>query len=257
MPATFAVTYVYDGTFEGFLCCVFESYRAREIPVAIYGPQERVAALFQDRQIATCSELAGRVLQSIPERIGLEALVFLKQAFLTDLIQKECFMLTFLRLGYRYGARVMDMRLDQRLYPLFQAVRRLDRESHLWKGFLRFRETSNDVLVAHFRPKCQVLPMIAEHFCSRYPKERFLILDETHQMALAYQPYEATLVSLEEPFLPAQAVKESETEKLWRLFYETVEIQERRNPRYRMSQMPKWYWENMTEFFTFSGKEKK
>lgn len=257
MPAAFTITYIYDGTFEGFLCCVFESYHAREIPAAIYGPQEQMTALFQSRQIMTSSEVAERVLKSIPERIGHEALFFLKQAFLTDLIQKECFMLTFLRLGYRYGARVLDMRLDQRLYPLFRAVQRLNRESHLWKGFLRFREASNDVLIAHFRPKCQVLPVIAEHFCSRYPNERFLIMDETHRMVLAYQPYEAKLASLHEPFLPAQAVIETETEKLWQLFYETIEIKERRNPRCRMSQMPKWFWENMTEFSVFPNEEKK
>ena len=29
------VTYCYDGSFEGFLCCIFESYRNKEVPTAI------------------------------------------------------------------------------------------------------------------------------------------------------------------------------------------------------------------------------
>ena len=29
------VVYAYDGSFEGLLCCVFESYERREIPVDV------------------------------------------------------------------------------------------------------------------------------------------------------------------------------------------------------------------------------
>ena len=35
---------------------------------------------------------------------------------------------------------------------------------------------------------------------------------------------------------------------LWRLFYHTVSIEERYNPKCRMTHMPKRYWNNMTEF---------
>ena len=32
------VVYLYDGTFEGFLCCVFESFAQHEIPFAVWTP---------------------------------------------------------------------------------------------------------------------------------------------------------------------------------------------------------------------------
>ena len=28
--------YIYDGTFEGFLCCIYQSYVRREVPKHIY-----------------------------------------------------------------------------------------------------------------------------------------------------------------------------------------------------------------------------
>ena len=31
--------YRYDGSFQGFLCCVFESFARREIPAAVCGVQ--------------------------------------------------------------------------------------------------------------------------------------------------------------------------------------------------------------------------
>lgn len=41
------VIYWYDGTFEGFLCCVFESYANREIPWDIWYYATRQSSLFR------------------------------------------------------------------------------------------------------------------------------------------------------------------------------------------------------------------
>ena len=39
MLADAALSYRYDGSWEGLLCCVFESYTAHELPTAILGPE--------------------------------------------------------------------------------------------------------------------------------------------------------------------------------------------------------------------------
>ena len=33
------VVYLYDGSFEGFLCCVYESFAQHELPFAVWSPQ--------------------------------------------------------------------------------------------------------------------------------------------------------------------------------------------------------------------------
>ena len=33
------VVYLYDGSFEGFLCCVYESFAQHELPFAVWTPQ--------------------------------------------------------------------------------------------------------------------------------------------------------------------------------------------------------------------------
>ena len=40
-----AVVYLYDGSFEGFLCCVFESFAQHEIPFAVWKPERETAPL--------------------------------------------------------------------------------------------------------------------------------------------------------------------------------------------------------------------
>ena len=39
------VVYLYDGSFEGFLCCVFESFAQHELPFAIWTPERETATL--------------------------------------------------------------------------------------------------------------------------------------------------------------------------------------------------------------------
>ncbi len=40
------VVYLYDGSFEGFLCCVFESFAQHEIPFAVWTPERETATLY-------------------------------------------------------------------------------------------------------------------------------------------------------------------------------------------------------------------
>ena len=61
------IIYQYDGTFDGFLCCVFHSYVEKELPVAIYCDEE-FFSLYEVRNINTVPENAGRVYRSIVKR---------------------------------------------------------------------------------------------------------------------------------------------------------------------------------------------
>ncbi len=239
--------YRYDGSLDGLLCCVFESYAEKEIPVNILTPDACQPLLFPTKEIPTDLQKAGRVLTSIPKKLGASALNFVRRAFLTCLVEKELCILLFLRLGFRHGPAVMNMLTDNVVNTLFKAIKHLDRESHLLKGFLRF-SIVNNVLVGEIEPKNYVLPLLVQHFCERYPEERFLIHDKTHGMGLVYQPYQSAIIPIESLELPAADEEEQTFRELWQLFYDTIAIQGRYNPECRMSHMPKRYWKYMTEF---------
>ena len=239
--------YLYDGSFNGLLCCVFESYYKREMPAEILTPDIPQAILFPVKKITTDPQKANRVLVSIPKKMGHVVLDFLQHAFLTCLPQKELHILRFMRMGYSHGPSVMAMLANDAVHILFKAVKHLKNESHLLKGFLRFSVFHN-VLVGEIEPKNYVLPLLRQHFCQRYPEERFLIFDKTHGMALAYHPYQSAIITVEDLVLPEPDKKEQSYRELWRLFYETIEVEGRHNPQCRMSHMPKRYWKCMTEF---------
>ena len=52
------VVYLYDGSFEGFLCCVYESFAQHELPFAVWTPQRETATLYPVKDIATAPAVA-------------------------------------------------------------------------------------------------------------------------------------------------------------------------------------------------------
>lgn len=239
--------YRYDGSFEGFLCCVFESFQRREIPMDIRPEGEGQMSLYPERYIDTNPQTADRVFVSVPLKISKAAAEFIADAFLSCMEQKELYLLRFLRLGYRYGAPVMNMLANDTVNALFKAVQFLKNESHYYKEFIRFSEIEG-VLISMIEPKNFVLPLIREHFCSRFSGERFLIYDRTHRMMLAYQPFEAKLIPVDDFQMPEAEAEERHYRDLWQMYYHAIAIEGRYNPKCRMNHMPKRYWGCMTEF---------
>ena len=67
--------YEYDGTIEGLLCCVFESYQKKEMPLDITPSGERQLTLGTTRFIQTDLTKAARVRRAIPRKISHDALM--------------------------------------------------------------------------------------------------------------------------------------------------------------------------------------
>lgn len=253
-PRDSGTVYTYDGSFDGLMCCVFESYDRNELPMDILPEGAQLPLLLPVRAVETDEQRAKRVLKSVPEKMGKEAPRFLRNAYLTCHPQKELLTLKFMRLGFAQGPSVMDMLADDTVSELSRAVQHLEHEAHLLTGFIRFSE-SRGVLTSQIEPKNIVLPLISQHFCERFCGERFVIFDKTHGMALLHEQGSAAICGVDEFEQPAPDEQELKFRELWRLFYDTIEIKERHNPRCRMSHLPKRYWNCMTEFAREDGKK--
>ena len=242
------ITYRYDGSFEGFLCCVFDSFYRRELPSAILSEQDDRVLLFPEHRVETDTDHAERVYTSLRRRISSQAADLVSLGFLTCLPERELLLLQFLRMGYRQGASVVHMLADDTVGQLTRAVQHLHNEAHLLLGFVRFSEYDGR-LAAIITPKNQVLPLMVSHFCWRYPEECFLIYDSTHAQALLYRPHQTAIIPLAHFALPQPGPEEAHFRQLWQCFYNTVAIKGRENPKCRQGHLPKRYWGNMTEFW--------
>ena len=163
--------------------------------------------------------------------------------------EKADIVLNFLKIGYQQGRRVLKMLGNPDVLALMELDRKVANETHNFKGFLRFTELKGGMLFGKIEPRCDVVPLLEKHFSERFPKENWIIYDEKRKKALVH-PAEGECV-----MIIGQAVREriaalqkvDEYEDLWKVFFDTIGIEARKNPKCQQTNLPQWYRKNMTE----------
>ena len=165
--------YEYDGSFEGFLTCIFESYAQKEVLTAISCGEDIPFMLFPVRTVLTDRDHAARVYRKVV-KLSPEAADLLRRGFLTCLPDREMHLYRLVVKLLEEGPRFLRDLSDETLYPILRAVRHLNGEVHQYKGFVRFSDLGG-VLGGEIEPKNRVLPLLRRHFCDRYRNERFFL----------------------------------------------------------------------------------
>ena len=178
------VVYTYDGSFDGFLSCVFARYANKEVPIAISRDEDFPPTLFPCRFIPTDPAHARRVLRKVLTLSPYGARL-LQRGFLTCLPDRELALLNLVTTLLEEGPGFLRDRSHPAVYPVFRAVRHLEGEAHVLKGFVRFSDLGG-VLGGEIEPKNRVLPLLRSHFCARYPQDAFFLYDRTHHEALLH-----------------------------------------------------------------------
>ena len=248
MPLREDIVYRYDGSLDGMLSCVFESYERHELPAAILGPRQEQYMLFETRLVPSDQQKADRVLKGLCAAAGSRASEMAQLVHLTCLPEKELAALRFVRLAMKAGPRTLSMLADYRVNTLTRAVRSLQMEAHHLTGFLRFNEAQDGTLAALITPRNDVLPLLDAHFSDRLPEERFIIYDRTRLKALMHLPGISRTVDVNEIRMPALCQKELDIQMMWRRFHQTVAIEGRNNPRLQRNNLPLRFRPDMTEF---------
>ena len=240
------VVYIYDGSFEGFLCCVYHFYYNRLKPVRIVSQRQYTPSFYENYIVDTDYEQVYKVRFAIEEKMGYRNLAFINDCFITCLPDREMHMLKYIVKGFRVGSRIIDMITDEDVAALRKAHRHLEREKEKYLGIIRFYK-AGDIYVSKIEPKNQILPLITWHFTNRFADQQFIIYDATNKQALIYSNKNYKIIYVEDIELPQMDRDERYKRQLWKHFYDTVAIKERYNPRCRMSFMPKRMWNNLPE----------
>ena len=164
----------YDGTYPGFLSCVFDCYVNREEPVEFRTPEDMCCSLYPLRTVETDEAHAQRVYRSFAGKLGREGRELAVRGFLTCLPDKELALLTLIRRGLREGDRVRLDLSDPVMARVNLALAKMWTEWDHLKGFVRFSDLDG-VLVGEIEPKNRVLPLLAGHFAARYSGEQIVL----------------------------------------------------------------------------------
>lgn len=233
MNNNYNMTYIYDGTLDGLFTCVFRCYEDKYIPGAVITGMTLTpcAHVFTDKQ------KAARVRRGVHDKMGAMASDIVYRAFLSDFEDKELAIIRFIVYGMKAGmsaARDLTHPVVERIREIYRAV---NREASLTAERMVFSLAGN-LMVSIIEPCHNVLPLIVKRFTQRYPNEEIFIYDKIHKLGATWSHSRLTFREIEH-FEPDPADEEEETyRRLWQIFYDTVEIKERHNPRLMAQNMP-------------------
>ncbi len=248
------VVYLCEDTPDGIFTAIYDAWAARlpDDVLSICVERNYELELFaQCRYVQTDMEKAVKVARSVKTKISQEAYYMIYNAALSFERDKIDCIYHFLKMGFRYGAGVVQMHGEDVVCRIFELRRNVGNESHMFREILRFHDTEEGILIAKIHPKNQVLSLIAEHFSDRFPEEHFVILDEVHEMGLFHEKGKQWyLAPLEREILEKiwQHRGSTEYESLWKTFFNTIAIEERRNYKCQRNMCALRYRDYMVEF---------
>ena len=242
--------YTYDGSFEGFLTCIYESYYRKDNPVEIISCFEYEPTLISNQVIIETDIIkADKVVNAIIEKISSDALQNIFDVFLSNVPGSDTTLYAYIKLGFKLGGKT-DMHLHNDIVlNVHKIKRKVIIETHNMLGFIRFKQVASNLFYSSIEPDHNILSLISPHFAERLSAESWIIHDLSREIASLYKDGKWIITSLKKE--AASLLLNDDGfyyETLWQEFFRTIAIEERKNPRLQARLMPRRYWKHLTEF---------
>ena len=249
--------YIYDGSFEGLLTCIYEAYYRRENPCFIRSSEKYSESikgtlfplLEVPLSVETDIKKSSSVYDAVEKKISAKAMETIYHVFLSEIHNFELLILDYVRLGFKTGYD-LDKRLqDKRVMDMHKAEKKVIYEVHRMQGLLRFREKQG-LYYAAYEPDHNITALVTPHFAERLSDQDFIIHDVRRGIASVCSRNEWFVTSLDESDLnlSSKGTDGFDYEALWKGYFRWASIDERKNLRNQKRQMPKRYWKHLTEF---------
>lgn len=243
------IVYVYDGSFEGMLTCVYEGYYSNIKPEAIFSTYQYEGDLLHEAHfVITDPEKAFKVSKAIVEKLSEEFFHKIVNAFFSEDRDVATHIYKLLRFAFKVGPEVIKHGAMEVVTNVTKLSTAVARETHLFVGLVRFVELKGGVYYCQFAPTYNQVPLLAEHFTERMHNQVWVIHDIERNIAVFYDTkswYVNEFFGMEDyPLSDDELLYQA----LWQTFHQKIAIEERLNPRCQRSFMPKKYWKYLTEF---------
>ena len=250
--------YTYDGTYEGLLSVIFETYRLKTPATRIVPQDEWQDSLFdQPIYVATNPAWAQRVQKGIERKCSESTLKILYRAFLSETPQVSDLIYDFVRKAMAAERDITDNFGDDTVLRLHELDKKMGREIHRMHAFIRFQRTKDDIYYSVIEPDFNVMPLIGEHFEKRYPAQHWLIYDAKRRYGIYYNcdtrqtdfvtfadDHRLQFRQLNEEILDDN---EPDFQILWKSYFDSVNIPERKNLKLHLQHVPRRYWKYLSE----------
>ena len=168
------IVYTCEDTFEAMMTCIYDAWASKEGHQNIRLKTEPLGTmeLFCEYRTVTSDPVKTRkVVRSIQQKISSTAYLMVYRCALSDHPDKLDRIYRFLLLGFAYPAQLTDMLQHPYVNAVFELNRKVMNEAHLFRECVRFQALPDGVLLAHIKPKSDILTLLYPAFDDRMPSE--------------------------------------------------------------------------------------
>lgn len=239
--------YLYDGTFEGLLTCIYHHYYTEKAAGIFIVDSYQPNFLNSYMAVETDETKAVKVYDAIEKKISSYDLKRIYRAFLSCDPSKEMKILNYVVMGFHVGAKISGLHSNPMVLEVQSLEKKIYVERERMLQFVRFSVMDGQVLYAVIEPDNDIIELIANHFCERYKNDPFIIHDAGRGKALIGYHGRWYISDFKEDDVPAISQDEKAYRCLWKNYFDNIAIKERTNPRCQKNFMPVRYWKHLTE----------
>ncbi len=250
------VDYQYDGSFTGLLSVIFEIYTSRQTPKSIQKNYLSSPNLFaNNKYVKTNKTHSDRLLIGLSKKVSRNTIRDLYKAILFESPSSEMHIYGMIKYIFDQPKSVENDFRNNHVLAIQQMAKKVNREVHRMHAFVRFQKTKDDIYTATIHPDYDVIPLIGDHFEKRYSDQSWLIYDVKRDYGLFYDLQKVETIQLNSALMTSQnkvsrsilAEKELDFEKLWKHYFNSTNIPERKNMKLHLQHVPKRYWKYLPE----------
>lgn len=253
--------YLFDGTMDGLLSAVFDTFLLKEEPDRLLTSGD-VVPLFCERihKVATDTGKAQRVWTALEKKLPRDAMRLISTSQLSELTELWQPLYMLVCKVFRSGPEVVRNFADPDILTVTQIARRVMHEAHRMMQFVRFQKAKDGTYLSVISPDHNVLPLVIDHFHDRFNDQPWLIYDAHRHYGYHYDGLSAPAritfedektvpFSLSDGKLSEDVLSTDDQllQDLWRTYFKAICIRERLNPKKQLNDMPRRYWKYLTE----------
>lgn len=241
--------FIYDNSFEGLITSIYYAFYSKSEVSGIYGINEFNAPLLLDEIINVNTDISKfkKVRDSIITKIDLLCLKKIYITYLSNYPDKGLLIFKYLKYAFKLGKNTHIFLHIDAIRKIDEINRKVSFEKHRFEGFIRFKSIHNEFLYSAFEPDNDILELLAEHFINRFSNECFIIHDISRNKALIYNTSSYEIIELSAEDCSKIIDHKDEYSLLWKTYFKSTTIEERKNSRLQNQMMPKRYWKHILE----------
>ena len=241
--------FIYDDTFEGLLTSIYDGFYSKEPPTSIYGKNQSNTPLLlgEIMKIITEKNKFTKVRDAIINKIDFLALKKIYMVYLSNHEDKAIIIFKYLKIAFELGHDVHSFLNIDVIRLIDDINRKVSLECHRYEGFIRFDYIYEKFLYSSIEPDNDIVELLGDHFKNRFSREYFIIHDISREKALIYNRISYEVVVMVKDTFENLKSHDDEYKNLWKTYFNSTTIQERKNPKLQCRMMPKRYWKHIFE----------